>query len=57
MRKFFVVFFILFGFMSLEAKESEVSIYDFNVKTISGEEGTLEPYKDKIMLIVQRVQL
>jgi glutathione peroxidase len=28
------------------------TIYDFKVKTIDGEETTLEPYKEKVMLIV-----
>ncbi len=38
--------------MSLDAKEEIVSIYDFKVKTIDGVEGTLEPYKGKVLLIV-----
>lgn len=35
------------------AKETTMqSIYDFNVKTIEGEETTLAPYRGKVMLIV-----
>lgn len=40
--------------LNLSAKEPTMSnsIYDFKVKTITGEETTLAPYKDKVMLIV-----
>lgn len=38
---------------TIYAKESKMqSIYDINVKTIQGEETTLAPYKDQVLLIV-----
>ena len=37
---------------SLDAKEKEVSIYDFNVTTIDGKEISMSKYKDKVLLIV-----
>lgn len=39
--------------VNLYAKDKNMpSIYDFKVKTINGAETTLEPYKDKVLLIV-----
>lgn len=39
-------------FSSIIAKENKMSIYDFNVKTIDGEEVSLSKYKGKVLLIV-----
>ncbi len=52
MRRVIAIILVLFGFMSVEAKELDMTIYDFKVKTITGEETTLESYKGKVMLIV-----
>jgi glutathione peroxidase len=39
--------------LNLFAKDVQMNtIYDFKVKTINGEETTLQPYKGKVMLIV-----
>jgi glutathione peroxidase len=43
---------VLLGLMSVDARELDMTVYDFKVKTIMGEETTLEPYKGKVMLIV-----
>ena len=39
-------------FSSIYAKENKMSIYDFNVKTIDGEEISMSKYKGKVLLIV-----
>ena len=39
-------------FSSTIAKENKMSIYDFNVKTIDGEEISMSKYKGKVLLIV-----
>ena len=39
-------------FSSLLAKENKMSIYDFNVMTIDGEEISMSKYKGKVLLIV-----
>ena len=39
-------------FSSIIAKESQMSIYDFNVKTIDGQEISMSKYKGKVLLIV-----
>ena len=39
-------------FSSLLAKGNKMSIYDFNVKTIDGEEISMSKYKGKVLLIV-----
>ena len=39
-------------FTSIIAKENKMSIYDFNVKTIDGEEISMSKYKGKVLLIV-----
>ena len=39
-------------FSSTIAKENKMSIYDFNVKTIDGEEVSMSKYKGKVLLIV-----
>lgn len=36
----------------VNAKEKELSIYDFNVKTITGESVSMSKYKDKVLLVV-----
>lgn len=45
-------FFIIFLFVFLQAKEDKMSIYNFNVKTISNEEISLNKYKNNVLLIV-----
>ncbi len=39
-------------FSSIHAKENQMSIYDFNVKTIDGQEVSMSKYKGKVLLIV-----
>ena len=39
-------------FSSIYAGENKMSIYDFNVKTIDGEEVSMSKYKGKVLLIV-----
>ena len=39
-------------FSSINAKENQMSIYDFNVKTIDGQEISMSKYKGKVLLIV-----
>ena len=41
---------VIFSFMN--AKENQMSIYDFNVKTIDGQEISMSKYKGKVLLIV-----
>jgi glutathione peroxidase len=43
---------IILTFTSIIAKENNMSIYDFNVKTIDGEEISMSKYKGKVLLIV-----
>ena len=43
---------LLLIFNSILAKENQVNIYDFNVKTIDGEEISMSKYKGKVLLIV-----
>lgn len=52
MKKLLAIVLVLFGLISVEAKEIDMNVYDFKVKTITGIETTLEPYKGKVMLIV-----
>lgn len=52
MRRVITIVLVLLGLMSVEAKELDMTVYDFKVKTIMGEETTLEQYKGKVMLIV-----
>lgn len=47
-----ILFLILICVSSLFAKENKMSIYDFNVKTIDGEEISMSKYKGKVLLIV-----
>ena len=39
-------------FSSINAKENQMSIYDFNVRTIDGQEISMSKYKGKVLLIV-----
>jgi glutathione peroxidase len=50
MKKFMILF--LFSIISLFAKESNMSIYDFNLKTIDGKDISMSKYKGKVLLIV-----
>lgn len=47
-----ILFLVLICISSLFAKENKMSIYDFNVKTIDGEEISMSKYKGKVLLIV-----
>lgn len=49
-QKFLLIF--LLTLSSSYAKDKAMSIYDFKVKNIDGEEVSLEKYKDKVLLIV-----
>jgi glutathione peroxidase len=45
--------FLVFLFLGLlNAKENQMSIYDFSVKTIDGQEISMSKYKGKVLLIV-----
>ena len=43
---------VLVIFSFINAKENQMSIYDFNVKTIDGQEISMSKYKGKVLLIV-----
>ena len=47
-----ILFLVLLIFSSINAKENQMSIYDFNVKTIDGQEISMSKYKGKVVLIV-----
>jgi len=47
-----IMMLVLFSIISLFAKENDMSIYDFNVKTIDGKEISMSQYKGKVLLIV-----
>lgn len=47
-----ILFLVLLIFSSINAKENQMSIYDFNVKTIDGQEISMSKYKGKVLLIV-----
>lgn len=47
-----IILAIVLLFSSIVAKENKMSIYDFNVKTIDGEEISMSKYKGKVLLIV-----
>ena len=47
-----IILTILLAFSSINAKEKKMSIYDFNVKTIDGQEISMSKYKGKVLLIV-----
>lgn len=38
--------------LNIQAKDTPMSIYDFNVKNIDGKEVSMSKYKDKVLLIV-----
>jgi len=38
--------------LNIQAKDSSMCIYDFNVKNIDGKEVSMSKYKDKVLLIV-----
>ena len=47
-----IIFVLSLIFSSINAKENQMSIYDFNVKTIDGQEISMSKYKEKVLLIV-----
>lgn len=47
-----ILFLLLLIFSSINAKENKMNIYDFNVKTIDGQEISMSKYKGKVLLIV-----
>ena len=47
-----ILLLIMLFLTSIIAKENNMSIYDFNVKTIDGEEVSMSKYKGKVLLIV-----
>ena len=47
-----ILFLVLLIFSSINAKENQMNIYDFNVKTIDGKEISMSKYKGKVLLIV-----
>ena len=47
-----ILFLVLLIFSSINAKEIQMNIYDFNVKTIDGQEISMSKYKGKVLLIV-----
>lgn len=47
-----ILFLVLLFFSSINAKENQMNIYDFNVKTIDGQEISMSKYKGKVLLIV-----
>lgn len=52
-RLWFSIIILLFISINLHAQEKSMpNIYDFKINTITGEETTLEPYKGKVLLIV-----
>jgi glutathione peroxidase len=47
-----IIFALLLTFNFILAKEKQMNIYDFNVKTIDGKEISMSQYKGKVLLIV-----
>ena len=47
-----IILALLLTFNFILAKENPMNIYDFNVKTIDGEEISMSKYKGKVLLIV-----
>ena len=47
-----ILLLLVLTFSSIIAKENKMNIYDFNVKTIDGEEISMSKYKGKVLLIV-----
>jgi len=52
MRNLLLLSLLLTLFSLLNAKEKEVSIYDFNVTSIDGKEVSMSKYRGKVLLIV-----
>ncbi len=52
MIKILLSFLIIMSINGCAKEKPMNTIYDFKVKTINGKETTLEPYKGKVMLIV-----
>ncbi len=52
MVKFIISLLFILTIQPIAKEHTVQSIYDFKVKTIEGKETTLEPYKGKVMLIV-----
>jgi glutathione peroxidase len=52
MRYLLLLFTLLAPYDLLYAKDKEVSIYDFNITTISGKEISMSKYKGQVLLIV-----
>jgi len=52
MRNLFLLSLLLTLLSPLNAKEKEVSIYDFNVTSIDGKEVPMSKYRGKVLLIV-----
>lgn len=46
------IFILLLLITTLNAKDKTMSIYDFNLTTINGEDISMSKYKDKVLLIV-----
>lgn len=47
-----IILTLILTFSSIIAKENKMNIYDFNVKTIDGQEISMSKYKGKVLLIV-----
>jgi len=52
MLKYIISLLLILTIQPIAKEHTLQSIYDFKVKTIKGKETTLEPYKGKVMLIV-----
>jgi len=52
MLKYLISLLLILSIQPIAKEHIVQSIYDFKVKTIEGKETTLEPYKGKVMLIV-----
>jgi glutathione peroxidase len=52
MLKYLISLLLILTIQPLAKEHTIQTIYDFKVKTITGKETTLEPYKGKVMLIV-----
>lgn len=47
-----IILALVLAFNLINAKENQMNIYDFNVKTIDGQEISMSKYKGKVLLIV-----
>ena len=52
MKKIILLFMLMIMMNLIHAEEKAMSIYDFTMKDISGNEVKLDEYKDKVILIV-----